>query len=274
MVHSSGLLIFGGYTSDFKVTNALQRLDVGAQAWAEVPVSGPRPSARCEHAAVLMPVAARATTVVFGGRDVDANAELWLFDVAAANWTEVKPKRGAPWPAARTQHCLADLHGRLVMVGGVVAQQDHVAWVYSFDHREWEVLRPSATDSGSVPGFAPTACATYPSWARPSTELLIHQPGQATGLWVYTQPAVDCDNATQAVAINGTRCEDCAEASFVAGGVCVPCTGLLPVAPPPPTKGSIRMAIHRRSTEGGTPPPRMPAQIVRKNFAQKISTPN
>ena len=110
------LIVFGGY-GPRGYFNDLWSYAVESNAWEQLEPDGPRPPAREDHSAVWSPAAGRM--LVFGGaRDGRGLADLWSYDAATGQWTELMPD--GPEPPARFRHTAVwDAAGdQMLVVGG------------------------------------------------------------------------------------------------------------------------------------------------------------
>ena len=98
-------------------------------------VTGPGPSPRWTHAAVLDP--SRRNAVVFGG--FAAGNEVWLFSFASRSWTRVNAANG-PSPRASPAAVSDPTRDRMVVVGGVNSAPTDEVWAFSFASQTWSPL--------------------------------------------------------------------------------------------------------------------------------------
>ncbi|MBI5524957.1 MAG: hypothetical protein HY897_01340, partial [Deltaproteobacteria bacterium] len=99
--------------------------------WADrTPPPGERPSARELHA--LVHVAARKTSLLFGGRDAGGTVQgTWVWDGAAGRWSRVDPASAPPSARYGLAMTYDDARRRVVLFGGmdqVFSKQDVWEW--------------------------------------------------------------------------------------------------------------------------------------------------
>lgn len=133
--------------------------DVGV--WQRIEASGPRPVAREAHSWTTDPETGLA--YLFGGRDgAKVFGDLWVFDAAAATWTQLAPI--GPAPAARFGHNAVWLPGRglLVFAGQSGSAFYNDLWLFDPRARSWSQL-PSGGDP-PIPRYG--SCAVLMSDGR------------------------------------------------------------------------------------------------------------
>jgi hypothetical protein len=130
------VVLFGGFNPDGDTQAGDDTWAWDGQRWDEVTPAGP-PSARSAHA--IAHDAARARTVLFGGRDHDGlRSDTWEWD--GETWRRLSPSQG---PSARENHVMAYDAGRarVVLFGGAgLASNANDTWTW--DGQSWELLTP------------------------------------------------------------------------------------------------------------------------------------
>ena len=158
MVALSGnrVLVFGGVSGTFGVSDELWALDVPAPKWTllDATSSGApgRPSARYGHSMVAL---SGNRVLVFGGQGSGGSFdnELWALDVPAAEWTLLDAaSSGAPGqarPSARGGHSMVALSGNRVLVFGgyTTSGKSDELWSLDVPTTEWTLL--DAANSGA-----------------------------------------------------------------------------------------------------------------------------
>jgi len=107
VVYKDSMYVFGGEDGQEKYTNDLWRYDLKGQKWAQVQVSGDRPSPRSSHAAVVVGDDDEEDGVmyVFGGDDGRQRfQDLYAFSFVSQQWKKIEAK--GEIPAARCKHSM------------------------------------------------------------------------------------------------------------------------------------------------------------------------
>lgn len=109
--------LYGGFNGDDERFDDLWAYDWTSNTWTQLNPAGDRPSRRAAHALVYD--SAKARLVLFGGYDGanDLN-DLWAYDPAAGNWSDITPK--GTLPAARDNHTVIydSIGDQLIVFGG------------------------------------------------------------------------------------------------------------------------------------------------------------
>lgn len=115
-------------------------------AWTN---QAPTPSARVYHA---MADLGDDQVLLFGGWDVNRNAQTWLYDRNDNTWTNQAPA-GAPSP--RSGHAMAYAGGdQVLLFGGNDGEYAADTWVYDLGDNTWTdqapAVRPSAREGHAM----------------------------------------------------------------------------------------------------------------------------
>ncbi|MCP4995287.1 MAG: PKD domain-containing protein, partial [Gammaproteobacteria bacterium] len=117
---SNTLYLFGGNHNETHF-NDLWHYDNGT--WSQFTLTGSLPTSRTLAALTYVP--SNNQLLLFGGQASDGTtlADLWAFDLASQQWTELDPGGGGGDPPARLAHSLSydPGLGQTVLVGGVAA---------------------------------------------------------------------------------------------------------------------------------------------------------
>jgi len=181
MVALSGnrVLVFGGVSGTFGVSDELWALDVPAPKWTllDATSSGApgRPSARYGHSMVAL---SGNRVLVFGGQGSGGSFdnELWALDVPAAEWTLLDAaSSGAPGqarPSARGGHSMVALSGTRVLVFGgyTMSGKSDELWALDVPTTEWTLLDTAAT---GAPGPRPRGRQFHGMVALSGTHMLV-----------------------------------------------------------------------------------------------------
>ncbi|MCP4363401.1 MAG: hypothetical protein GY796_35825, partial [Chloroflexi bacterium] len=117
---SNTLYLFGGNHNETHF-NDLWHYDNGT--WSQFTITGTLPTSRTLAALTYVP--SNNQLLLFGGQASDGTilGDLWAFDLASQQWTELDPGGGGGDPPARLAHSLSydPGLGQTVLVGGVAS---------------------------------------------------------------------------------------------------------------------------------------------------------
>lgn len=144
------LILFGGWDG-FQCLDDTWMYSPDTNEWTELQPAGALPPPRDGHAMVYEPHS--GTVIMFGGwtGEVELN-DLWAYDPAANEWTELHPTGATP--PARDNHAMAydPQSGRIVLFGGWGPTVEFAdTWTYDPAANEWAELH--------IGGSAPSARA-------------------------------------------------------------------------------------------------------------------
>ncbi len=162
------LLVIGGRDADGIVRGDLWSFDIGAYAWSELDLSGPK--ARSGSAAAIAPDG--SGFYYFGGSSDDATFDdLWWFDFAATTWERIETGLG---PSARTDtRGTIDVFGRFVISHGRNGDQlFDDTWAFDPVEGTWAEL-------ASTSGIRPSARYGHGLISLPSYGILLLTCGAA-----------------------------------------------------------------------------------------------
>lgn len=161
VVHQATSIIYihGGDVSGVGVSDDLWSYDIGADRWTQLFPSGPRPSARHQHAAIFDE--ASGTLLLHGGKDQSAGrlSDLWSYDVAAGTWSLVVTLGVVP--EARYYHSTVwdPVAGVMYLQGGWSGQYVDDLWALTTTTSTTTTTTTTTTcQSGWVPGAAGDPC--------------------------------------------------------------------------------------------------------------------
>ncbi len=136
------LFLFGGSASGAR--NDLWVYSLDRKEWRELQPAGAKPVARWGHTLVLD--AARRRLVLFGGQASGFFNDLWTYDIARGNWTQLgQPGDG---PSRRYGHSgiFDSARDRVVISHGFTdAGRFDDTWAYEFGTGRWRDLSPRTT---------------------------------------------------------------------------------------------------------------------------------
>jgi hypothetical protein len=173
---SRHVLLFGGQTDRALETDALWRLDLGADgaaAWSELTPEGVKPSARM--GASLTFLGDSGTAVLFGGYSRSGElAETWLLDYTDPEAPVWQPLALTGGPSGRSGHSAVwdPVGERVLIYGGVAGSTSYLdeTWAFSLSTAApTPTDEPSATPTTPTPTEPmPTTTAPVPTTPRPS----------------------------------------------------------------------------------------------------------
>jgi N-acetylneuraminic acid mutarotase len=122
--------------------------DPVANNWTELDPSGKTPSGRDGHSLVYDPSGKRL--LLFGGSEQDGTemSDLWAYDPAANQWTQLAPSGSAPPARAWHSVALASSTGQMVIFGGAYGEEGSETylndiWSYDVAKNAWAKLDAS-----------------------------------------------------------------------------------------------------------------------------------
>ena len=136
------LLLFGG--ADPQNRNDLWLYSVPQKQWQELKPQGPIPAARFGHSTVYDPI--RRRLILFGGQAGGFFSDVWAYDIAANQWTQLAPEGAGP--SARYGHSAVydKKRDRLVISHGfTTAGRFDDTWAFSLTVNQWTNVTPSGT---------------------------------------------------------------------------------------------------------------------------------
>jgi len=147
------LVLFGG--NDGSNRQDTWEWDGAAGTWTERTPSGPKPSARYDHA--MEYDSARGRVVMFGGYDGNVKQDIWEWDGATGTWTDRTP--AGTKPTARQSPAIAydSARGRVVVFGGTGLGNWQDTWEWDGTTGTWT----ERTLSGEKPSARQYHAMTY-----------------------------------------------------------------------------------------------------------------
>jgi N-acetylneuraminic acid mutarotase len=160
------IFIYGGVVDDSSYSGAvagdLWRYDLSANRWSKLDPAGQTPAPRIQAGLTYDP--ASHTLLLFGGSIFDAQSDrklfndLWQYDPALNEWTELHPSGASPEPRRSAWLAIDPTTGRLLLFGGETKvskpsgsiPMDTVAinelWTYDRQKNTWTKLRPNGAE--------------------------------------------------------------------------------------------------------------------------------
>ena len=143
------LISYGGNDDQSRKTGLVWIRSLSSlEPWTELPVEGPAPKPRMNHAAIYDPL--RNRIVVYGGWPNDAvgSREVWSLELSGTpRWTDITPEEEGPGYRIGVQAAYDPIGDRMIVVGGHPA--DNVAfpsdvWILQLSEPvHWTKLTPS-----------------------------------------------------------------------------------------------------------------------------------
>ena len=142
------LVQFAGFTDISRRFNDTQAFDLDTLSWEEVGRTGERPEIRCLLTAALDSPSRRM--IVYGGQRNGPLDDIWAFDLATRQWTNLTP--GARPAGRMLATSFIDRDGRFIVFGGATGSgRVNETWMFDLATLGWTELEtfgpPSARDS-------------------------------------------------------------------------------------------------------------------------------
>lgn len=138
---ANNMLVFGGCDGS-SVQATLWSLDLGSLRWSKVETGATGPGPRAEHAVAWDAVG--RTMYLFGGAGTETRlGDFWAFDAVTRNWTQLPSGIGAPGARSQARIAWDDVHGQLLLFGGVDPGGRNLGdlWSYKPALGRWEVVQ-------------------------------------------------------------------------------------------------------------------------------------
>jgi len=181
------IFVFGGCVQGIRCFNDVHIFDTDTLTWSQEPFTGDAPEPRGGHSATLV----GTDIFVFGGASSETTyGDAYKLDLVQRHWTRAMPSGCPAVPSRRTNHAaIADIHGRIYIVGGYDAESNFLndVWilnVYAGNADNWE-------DSGTFPIV----------WEKPATTGQAPEPREGHSLTLVDRKLVLFGGYTAAGAV-------------------------------------------------------------------------
>jgi uncharacterized protein (TIGR03437 family) len=153
---SRSLVQFAGFTSESGRFQDTQSFSLASNSWSDWTPAGDKPQVRCLLSSAFDRTNRRM--IIYGGQRNGALDDIWSFDLAARQWTNLTP---ASRPAGRWfTSAFMDKDGRFYIFGGFTsAGNTNELWAFDFATRQWtkvELANPPSARNGAMAVFIET----------------------------------------------------------------------------------------------------------------------
>ena len=135
------LVQFAGFTNNGRFQDT-QAFHLASFSWQDLTPPGTKPQIRCLHTAAFH--AGNRRMIVYGGQRFGPLDDLWFFDLASGQWTEITP---AGRPSGRYfATSFVDAEGSFILFGGMTASGNvNETWVFNLQTEQWVQLDPAVS---------------------------------------------------------------------------------------------------------------------------------
>ncbi len=143
------LVSFAGFTSEAGRFQDTQSFGLAANSWTDWSPSGTKPQVRCLLTAAFDKTARRM--IIYAGQRSGALDDLWSFDLASRQWTNLTPTVRAPGRFWSTSFVNGD--GRFVIFGGSNGGNFNDTWEFDLSARQWtqrQIANPPEQRNGMM----------------------------------------------------------------------------------------------------------------------------
>ena len=131
------LVSFAGFTSEAGRFQDTQSFGLANNAWADWTPGSSKPQVRCLHTAAFD--SANRRMIVYAGQRSGALDDIWSFDLASRQWTNMTPAQRPPGRFWSTSFVNKD--GRFVIFGGSGAGNFNDTWEFNLTTQTWTQLQ-------------------------------------------------------------------------------------------------------------------------------------
>ncbi len=131
------LVSFAGFTSEAGRFQDTQSFELGNKTWSDWTPASSKPQIRCLHTAAFDRVNRRM--IVYAGQRNGALDDIWSFDLASRQWTNLTPTQRPPGRFWSTSFVNKD--GRFVIFGGSGASNFNDTWEFNVSTQTWTQLQ-------------------------------------------------------------------------------------------------------------------------------------
>ena len=131
------LVSFAGFTSEAGRFQDTQSFELGNKTWSDWTLASSKPQIRCLHTAAFDRVNRRM--IVYAGQRNGALDDIWSFDLASRQWTNLTPTQRPPGRFWSTSFVNKD--GRFVIFGGSGASNFNDTWEFNVSTQTWTQLQ-------------------------------------------------------------------------------------------------------------------------------------
>ncbi|MBL8186882.1 MAG: hypothetical protein JNK38_02675 [Acidobacteria bacterium] len=131
------LVSFAGFTSEAGRFQDTQSFGLSDKTWSDWTPGGSKPQVRCLHTAAFDRVNRRM--IVYAGQRNGALDDIWSFDLASRQWTNLTPAQRPPGRFWSTSFVNKD--GRFLIFGGSGASNFNDTWEFNLATQAWTQLQ-------------------------------------------------------------------------------------------------------------------------------------
>ena len=131
------LVSFAGFTSEAGRFQDTQSFGLAANSWTDWSPSNTKPQVRCLLTAAFDKAGRRM--IIYAGQRSGALDDIWSFDLASRQWTNLTPTVRPPGRFWSTSFVNSD--GRFVIFGGSGAGNFNDTWEFDLSARQWTQLQ-------------------------------------------------------------------------------------------------------------------------------------
>ncbi len=131
------LVQFAGFTSESGRFQDTQSFGIADKTWSDWTPSNSKPQVRCLLTAAFD--RANRRMIIYGGQRSGALDDIWSFDLASRQWTNLTPAQRPPGRMWASSFINRD--GRFVVFGGSGAGNFNETWSFDFSNNMWTQLQ-------------------------------------------------------------------------------------------------------------------------------------
>ncbi|MDX2044028.1 MAG: kelch repeat-containing protein [Acidobacteriota bacterium] len=131
------LVSFAGFTSEAGRFQDTQSFGLAGKSWSDWTPGGSKPQVRCLLTAAFDPIGRRM--IIYAGQRSGALDDIWSFDLASRQWTNLTPAVRPPGRFWSTSFVNKD--GRFVIFGGSGAGNFNDTWEFDLSAQRWTQLQ-------------------------------------------------------------------------------------------------------------------------------------
>lgn len=131
------LVSFAGFTSEAGRFQDTQSFGLAGKAWTDWTPAGSKPQVRCLLTGAFDKTSRRM--IIYGGQRSGALDDIWSFDLASRQWTDLTPAVRPPGRFWSTS--FVNSEGRFMIFGGGGAGNFNDTWEFDLNSRQWTQLQ-------------------------------------------------------------------------------------------------------------------------------------
>ncbi|MFN0111834.1 MAG: kelch repeat-containing protein [Blastocatellia bacterium] len=146
------MVSFAGFTSEAGRFQDTQSFGLAGNSWSDWTPAGSKPQVRCLLTGAFDKTNRRM--IIYGGQRSGALGDIWSFDLASRQWTELTPAVRPPSRFWSTS--FVNAAGRFVIFGGGGAGNFNDTWEFDLTARQWtqlQIANPPEQRNGMVGAY-------------------------------------------------------------------------------------------------------------------------